>query len=319
MERSTGERGKGYYWSIDENFEHIILEQDIKLQNSQAAAGKEGRNKKTKGPLPPPLTSAPLAMKSTAGTSSMTTFRAHPPPPGSSGISAVKVEAQPMRSLPPPANPHPAPLAMPPPNGIPPPAPPVAPGIPPTVRIPIIVGPVPTSHVPSSSTELSSSSSAHLPTPPIVLHDNTLILNPTIFGHLTPENLKGLEGLGAQKALEILQGYIVRFLKERIRTEGGRGRGRGHGRGGRPGGPGRGKGKGDAPQPGAEDAKSESASSTSQLQSAPSVPQPLPPSADQDVDVEIEILDDDDEDGRASKKRRLNEPLPTAPASAMTI
>jgi len=65
-------------------------------------------------------------------------------------------------------------------------------------------------------------------------------LNPTIFGHLTTEQLKGLETLGAQKALEILQGYIVRFLKERIKTESGRGRGKGGARG-------RGRGRGGQP------------------------------------------------------------------------
>ena len=57
-----------------------------------------------------------------------------------------------------------------------------------------------------------------------------------IFSHLTTEQLKELEGLGAQKALEILQGHIVRFLKEKMRSEGGgRGRGRGRGRGGKTG------------------------------------------------------------------------------------
>jgi len=54
-----------------------------------------------------------------------------------------------------------------------------------------------------------------------------------------------LEALGAQKALEILQTYIVRFLKERIRGEkdgnrGGRGRGRGRPKRGGVGGIGRG-------------------------------------------------------------------------------
>lgn len=58
--------------------------------------------------------------------------------------------------------------------------------------------------MPTATNELSTSTSPHLPTPPIVLHENTLILNPTIFGHLTTEQLKGLETLGAQKALEII-------------------------------------------------------------------------------------------------------------------
>ena len=79
--------------------------------------------------------------------------------------------------------------------------------------------------MPSSSPEASATDPK-----PIVLHQNTLILNPTIFAHLTPPQLRDLEALGAQKALEILQGYIVRYYKEKLRAEGGRGRGRGRGR-----------------------------------------------------------------------------------------
>jgi hypothetical protein len=90
---------------------------------------------------------------------------------------------------------------------------------------------VPASHPPASSNDAQGTNSAmpHLPTPPIVLHENQLILNPNIFSHLTPAQLRELEALGAQKALEILQGHIVRFLKERIKTEG-RARGRGRGK-----------------------------------------------------------------------------------------
>lgn len=182
-----------------------------------------------------------------------------------------------------------------------PPAPSAPAAIPATVRIPIIVGPVPESHVPSSSTELSSSASAHLPTPPIVLHENTLILNPTIFGHLTADQLKGLEALGAQKALEILQGYIVRFLKERIRTEGGRGRGRGRGRGARGGGVGR--GKGDPTQQKATDVKPEA--TPVQPEAVASAP---PPAPDHDANVVIDILGDGADDERASKRRKLDVP-----------
>lgn len=60
---------------------------------------------------------------------------------------------------------------------------------------------------------------------------------------MTAEKLKELEGLGAQKALEILQGHLVQFLKEKMRGEGG-GRGRGRGRRGRGRGGGRGGGNG---------------------------------------------------------------------------
>jgi len=105
------------------------------------------------------------------------------------------------------------------------------PAIPASVILPIIVGPVPASHPSASSSDAQGTNSAipHLSTPPIVLHENQLILNPTIFSHLTPAQLRDLEALGAQKALEILQGHIVRFLKERIKTEG-RARGRGRGK-----------------------------------------------------------------------------------------
>jgi forkhead box protein K len=334
MERSTGERGKGFYWSIDENFEHVILEQDAKLLTSQsAAANKEGKgtNKKAKGPLPPPLTSAPLAMKSSAAAaSSMSTFRAHPPPSATTTI--VKPEAPSTQSIPPRTNmvagtpvstltPKAEPSAM---NGAL--VPPTVPTIPSSVRIPIIVGPVPESHVPSSSTELSSSTSPHLPSPPIVLHENTLILNPTIFGHLTADQLKGLETLGAQKALEILQGYIVRFLKERIRTEGGRGRGRGNGargrgRGMRGGNVCTGRGKNDTVAHN-QDASvtgvvSDPVSVSVQSQEMPSAPAPSGGAgADLDTDVVIDIMEDDEEEEeeeRASKKRKLDdETLPIA-------
>ena len=58
-----------------------------------------------------------------------------------------------------------------------------------------------------------------------------LILNPDVFSHLTPEQVKELEALGAQKALQILQSYIARFLKEQRLKKRDSGRGRGRGRG----------------------------------------------------------------------------------------
>ena len=343
MERSQGERGKGYYWSIDENFEHIVLEQDAKLEQTLSAANRE-KVKKNKGPLPPPLTSKPLASKTVANPngSLTSTFRALPV--STATASAVKVEHpnqpftnQTLRSvgpgvpyLPVPANalpvthsqqPAPGPSTHPATGG-------KAPGISPTVRIPIIVGPVPDSYVPSPASELSASTSPHLPTPPIVLHENALILNPTIFGHLTGEQLKGLEMLGAQKALEILQGYIVRFLKERIRTESGKGRGRGgvgvRGRGRGRGGPsGSGTGR---PQVKAEaDDGSTEQPTSSQSTGIPNPLQPVKslPSGD-DEDVVVDIEGDTDDTERASKRRRLDDPTETeagsdSSASSVTV
>jgi len=340
MERSQGERGKGYYWSIDENYEHIVLEQDAKLEQTLSAANRE-KAKKNKGPLPPPLTSQPLASKTVANPngSLTSTFRALPVSTATATVVKVEHSNQPFTNhtlrpvgagvpYPPvPSNSfsthfqqtpqQPAPV----PSGFTHPATGgKATGIPASVRIPIIVGPVPDSYVPSSSSELSASTSPHLPTPPIVLHENTLILNPTIFGHLTNEQLKGLETLGAQKALEILQGYIVRFLKERIRTESGRGRGRG-GVGVR----GRGRARGGllgtcAGRPQVKVEGEEGSAKKSVTASRPTViPNPLQPAKPlpgvDGEDVVVDIEGDTDDNERASKRRRVDDPAETETGS----
>jgi len=336
MERSQGERGKGYYWSIDEDYEHIVLEQDAKLEQSLSAANRE-KAKKNKGPLPPPLTSQPLVSKPVANPngSLTSTFRALPV--SATTAAVVKVERTnhpftnhtlqsmgpgiPYSSVPTNTLPFTHPQQTPQQSA---PAPSTSfhlttggktPGVPAIVRIPIIVGPVPDSYVPSPTSELSTSTSPHLPTPPIVLHENTLILNPTIFGHLTSEQLKGLETLGAQKALEILQGYIVRFLKERIKTESGKGRGRGgasvRGRGRGRGGTGRPQIKVEGEEGSSKQhvAASQSATITNPLQS---VKQP-PGGGDEDAVVDIEGDTDDTE--RASKRRRVDDPTDTEAGS----
>ena len=251
MERSAGERGKGFYWTVEADCERMFEEQEARAATSAAAGGKDskvgGRKGKTAGalepplkrsvrgepkgtPLPPPLTSTPLVFKKEAApqlasgsasesttiapqqTTSTGPLRFHEPAnaarPTSTLLTATSgsshVEAPSASSIPP---------------------------IPASVILPIIVGPVPASHPSASSGDAQGTNSAmpHMSTPPIVLHENQLILNPTIFSHLTPAQLRDLEALGAQKALEILQGHIVRFLKERIKTEG-RARGRGRGK-----------------------------------------------------------------------------------------
>ncbi|TFK27011.1 hypothetical protein FA15DRAFT_666745 [Coprinopsis marcescibilis] len=86
MERCGGDRGKGFFWSVDEKYAQQIEKQEIKAQQAaQAAAvgGKEGTKSRKKDknaplepalkrsikgepkgtPLPPPLTSTPLAFK----------------------------------------------------------------------------------------------------------------------------------------------------------------------------------------------------------------------------------------------------------------
>ncbi|KAI0047314.1 hypothetical protein FA95DRAFT_1268135 [Auriscalpium vulgare] len=239
MERSAGERGKGYYWSVAEDCEQMFEEQEARAAAS--TSGKDGKPGKKgskaplepalkrsvrgepKGALPPPLTSTPLSFKAAES---------------GPGATVVKTEPMPAPPIPPPAanaalGPAPPPTALSSvastsmlgssvasassPSAAATNSTSAIPPIPASVVLPIIVGTVPASH-PSSSTASP---------PPIVLHENTLILNPTVFSHLTPPQLKELEALGAQKALEILHGHIVRFLKERIRTEGRVKRGKG--------------------------------------------------------------------------------------------
>jgi forkhead box protein K len=247
VERSAGERGKGFYWTVEVDCERMFEEQEARAATSAAAGGKDAKVGGRKGkstaaleppfkrsvrgepkgtPLPPPLTSTPLVFKKEAApqpaqeSASEPTVKVEP----SQQVTSITSHGQPTPSFSISTSSQTEPTAT---------SSSVSslPSIPASVILPIIVGPVPASHpsaVPSDA-QGTNSAASHLSTPPIVLHENQLILNPTIFSHLTPEQLRELEALGAQKALEILQNHIVRFLKERIKTEG-RARGRGRGK-----------------------------------------------------------------------------------------
>lgn len=320
VERGPDEKGKGALWSVDPQFEHTFEEQEARKQAEARGLGKKGKmplepplkrsvKGDVKGPLPPPLTSAPLVMKTSF---SHTVNTGHPP----QSATFSRVEAPSAPAPPPPVSVPPT-FQPPPPTPVPalntsvspgPPqvsapvssqAPSSIPPIPPSVRLPIVIGPVP-----------SSSPEAANPEPkPIVLHQNTLILNPTIFSHLTPQHLRDLEALGAQKALEILQGYIVRFYKEKLRAEGGRGRGRGRGR--RP----RGGGSQGPPRPTAPEGlfvntplpqRSDSVKPEPQTNAAGAPPMGSLQPPDESPDSPVIIIDDDDEeDARVSKRPRL--------------
>ena len=357
-ERGPDERGKGALWTVDPQHEHTFEEQEAKRQNLAAlgtTGGKDGKapSKKGKGtpssivslkpsihchpkgaPLPPPLTSVPLVPKAKAAlnTSTVTnltaTLAVHPPikqepnaytpsltPRPTAASSSTSISTTPVPAI----------------NGSPSipasrstQAPSAFPAIPASVRLPIIVGPVP-----GSSTSPPDPAS---PPKPIVLHENTLVLNPEIFSHLTPQHLKDLEVLGAQKALEILQSYIVRFYKEKLKAESGRGRGRGKVRRGRGGPPGAAR-----PSPsgaGRGDGTTTALFTTAPLPPRPSVspPQPasdktapphvapssVPPMASlqptmEDSNEEINVVDDDPvEEEPVPKKRRVDCPTPQA-------
>jgi forkhead box protein K len=253
--KSSDERGKGFMWGIDPKAERGLQDQDTKARQAEL-----GRQQGHTGPVAAPGPSAPKVqppVKPAFTTEPLTKFvtvkeknptdrkpvlsKMPKAPPVNGTASAIyTVSSSHPESAPPPATASTASSSL----LLDTPAAPSSsssgvPQLPSNVSLPIIVAPLPDSHpaASASAAALASSTSpasAILTTPPIVLHAGTLILNPTIFSHLTEERLKELEGMGAQKALEILQGHIVRFLKEKMRSEGGgRGRGRGRGRGGR--------------------------------------------------------------------------------------
>ncbi|KAI0637895.1 fork head domain-containing protein [Trametes polyzona] len=374
--RSKDEKGKGALWMVDDAHEHAFEELDARKQSAMTGCtgGKDGKVGGKKGktvvplepplkrsvkgeskgvPLPPPLTSTPLALKSTNPTYPSGSSSSTSPPLATSTVQApVKAEPTPTAHIPPSSQtqvspPVAAPASSPlPTSGVPPPShatsdvpssqasPPSSsapsattpfPTIPASVRIPIIVGPVPSSN---------PAGAPSAPPKPIVLHENTLILNPEIFSHLSPQHLQDLEALGAQKALEILQAYIVRYYKEKLKAEGGRGRGRGRPRRGRGGATGRGStpagsvARSDTPTTGpfttaplpprvpkpitATDAAPTSGYNGAQATpSANGLPAPSsePPT---DAPSPIVVIDDDDdspEQEPTAKRRRLDEPV----------
>ncbi|CAA7260234.1 unnamed protein product [Cyclocybe aegerita] len=106
-DRCGGDRGKGFFWSVDERYSQTLEEQELKVQQAAAAASQGATSggavattkirKKDKGallepalkrsvkgdmkgaPLPPPLTSSPLTFKTIV----------HPTPAPSAAITAA--------------------------------------------------------------------------------------------------------------------------------------------------------------------------------------------------------------------------------------
>ncbi|THG94692.1 hypothetical protein EW026_g6829 [Hermanssonia centrifuga] len=305
VERGPEEKGKGALWSLDPQYEHTFEEQDCRKQIGDGkASGKKGKS----APLEPALRRSVKVMKNVQNNG------ANAGVPQTTNIS-VKLEPSPT-PVPTPFSSIPLSTMTPSPSpslssantvvatstpgastSSVPQAPSSLPVIPPSVRLPIVIGPAP------------ASSEASNPEPkPIVLHQNTLILNPTIFAHLAPQQLRELEALGAQKALDILQTYIVRFYKEKLRAESGRGRGRG-GRGRRPRG-------GGVQTPGRPQAANDGLFTTAPLPTRTPKPQlqvnteSTPPMASLQPPPEsapspVIVVDDDDEDAHVSKRPRL--------------
>lgn len=85
-------------------------------------------------------------------------------------------------------------------------------------RIPLIIGFSPNDTASESRPKGTPGSvESLLEKPPIAHYQGKLYLSPVVFGHLTTDQLRNIEGLGAQKALQVLQSYLVNHLKERMK------------------------------------------------------------------------------------------------------
>ncbi|EAU84503.1 hypothetical protein CC1G_00022 [Coprinopsis cinerea okayama7 len=123
MERCGGDRGKGFFWSVDERYSQQLEDQEAKAAQAALAAASgivkepKGSRKKDKSgalepplkrsikgdakgtPLPPPLTSAPLAFKTiatttTSGTTSNVTPSTNATSGATTGVFAYPAHAQ---------------------------------------------------------------------------------------------------------------------------------------------------------------------------------------------------------------------------------
>ncbi|KAL5508381.1 FHL1 [Sanghuangporus vaninii] len=250
MERCAGERGKGFFWSVDPRFEHTVKDQEGKTHaSSEKQRAKNLKllepplKRSVKGdsisPLPPPL--LPTNQNFSSQSSS-----AIAPIPTTSSTSAVrqtmfiiesphiKIEQETgnrmsdLASLSHPTTAdssrqelHSTAAVV-----------PISSSTPgsslsslPSDVIPIMIGPI-SSNEPADAQQSKAASILGLSSPPIAFQNNTIVLNPTIFSSLTPVHLKELESLGAKKAIEILQTYIVRFLKEKRKAEAAKAKGK---------------------------------------------------------------------------------------------
>ncbi|KAJ2926212.1 hypothetical protein H1R20_g10890, partial [Candolleomyces eurysporus] len=265
MERCGGDRGKGFFWSVDEKYAQALEEQETKAQlaaqaaasgSKDAAISKPSRKKdkaallepplkrSIKGdlkgtPLPPPLTSVPLAFKTSA-------IQQTPAPPTAINGAATGVFPYPtaqqtadssapqqaqqrsfatsssVSSVNPYAsltqwNLHPTSVC----NGV-------------SLHLQFCdrTGPhtIDATTTVSACTWSSASESSHPDYTPgqpnnsakegyMVLHERTLILDPNVFSGLTKERLVEIERMGARAALAVLTQHMVKALKERRARE----------------------------------------------------------------------------------------------------
>src|ERR1700722_9547374 len=234
MDRCAGERGKGFFWSVDPNFEHIFTQPDSGAgKTTTAGSGKKKgasllepplkrrvRGDTSGSALPPPLTTVPLAMKGATSTAATAPPTSNSSPNVSTPTQTVQLSqstsvvphAIPLHEPAPTHTVYPQTWLLPPmkdttacsPNPTQPTSQTSTASLPTLPRIPFVVAPLPSSF--KSTTPTSTSSTQLNPHELLVLHEGKLYLHPTIFANLTPEHLSALEALGMQKAIEVLKG-----------------------------------------------------------------------------------------------------------------
>lgn len=135
------------------------------------------------------------------------------PPIVSTAAAAAKVSPRP--PLPSIINHHHQQPAVPPP----PPAAAARPSPPiqPNGRVSIVIGKAPTvaltQHAALPKSAMTKNIEVLFKGPPIVHHEGTLYLNPVIFGHMSASEVNDIGGKGAQTALALLQGQLVKHLQ----------------------------------------------------------------------------------------------------------
>ncbi|EEB94291.1 hypothetical protein MPER_06914 [Moniliophthora perniciosa FA553] len=226
MERCGGDRGKGFFWSLDEAHLHTLEEQDARIEHE---GGKGKKKEKAGAPLsepplkksvrdvksaalPPPLTSTPLERKTASKTTP--THAESQPKTSTSGLATAPAPLPVTANMATPAvKSLPLPAAM-----VPSPSGPITmttstttattarlptqqpqidftPSIPPaleSVVVPIVIG-LP----PNSNTTVNTTTTKQ---PPMVLHESKIYLDPEVFKGLNKDMLEALEKLGARQA-----------------------------------------------------------------------------------------------------------------------
>jgi len=367
LERCGGDRGKGFFWTLDGKHSQSLEEQEAKILQAAATGSQGGKDgnargrKKEKGqlepalkrsvkgdikggPLPPPLTSSPLPFKTTSTASTVTAVPNTSPnvsrgntTPGTSGIFAYPTHSHPsnvgtipsgnatpsgsqnpyasltqswavhsVNASSSPASVNTTPLSPPlaatsstcstgPSSQVSQPNPPPS-GVP-DVIIPIILGPIPPTHLEYSPTHLNNSAKEGY----MVVHDKKLILDPGVFAGLAKEKLEELERMGTRAALPILTEHMVKVLKRRRAKERGKGRKRGTGK----------KDEGACMVEGLfttaplEPRKATGVAADSDMRMDVSPIVTKAGAAQEDIGSPIVVVDDSDDDGPSAKRRKV--------------